>query len=100
MRVQDVVARWGGEEFLILLPDTTLDEAMDIAERLRSTVDSSAVEIPSGTLHITFSGGVSSSTTTRSVDALCKIADQALYVAKETRNRVLSQDAIPVSEIA
>jgi diguanylate cyclase (GGDEF)-like protein len=98
MRVQDVVARWGGEEFLILLPDTTLDEAVEIAERLRFLVDSSSVETPSEPLHITFSGGVSSSTTTRSVDELCKIADQALYIAKETRNRVVSQNVIPASE--
>lgn len=100
VRVQDVVARWGGEEFLVLLPDTTLDEAMEIAERLRSIVDSSYVQIPSKPLHITFSGGVSSSITTRSVDELCKIADQALYIAKETRNRVLSQEVIPEGEMA
>jgi diguanylate cyclase (GGDEF)-like protein len=100
MRVQDVVARWGGEEFLILLPDTSLEEAMQIAERLRAIVESSAVEIPSGILKITFSGGVACSATSREVNQLCKIADQALYLAKEIRNRVVSQDAIPVVEMA
>lgn len=95
MRVQDVVARWGGEEFLILLPDTLLEEAMEIAERLRSTIASFAVEFPSGSLQITFSAGVSSSTTSRSVDKLYKVADQALYIAKQTRNRVVSQEDIP-----
>jgi diguanylate cyclase (GGDEF)-like protein len=98
MRIQDVVARWGGEEFLILLPDTLLEEAVKIAERLRSTVDSSRFEFPSGTLHITFSAGVSSSTTSRNVNQLCKIADQALYIAKQTRNQVVSQEAIPAVE--
>jgi len=99
MRIQDVVARWGGEEFLILLPDTTLDEAIQIAERLREIVARSAIETPSGTLQITFSGGVACSTTSREVHQLCKIADQALYIAKETRNQVLSQDAIPAGEL-
>lgn len=99
MRVQDVVARWGGEEFLILLPDTLLEEAMEIAERLRSTIASSTVQFPSGSLQITFSAGVSSSTTSRSVDKLYKIADQALYIAKHTRNRVVSQEDIPVKPV-
>jgi diguanylate cyclase (GGDEF)-like protein len=98
--VQDVVARWGGEEFLILLPDTSLEEAMQIADRVRQIVEMSVIEIPYGTLQITFSGGVSCSTSSREVSHLCKIADQALYIAKETRNRVLSQDAIPAVEMA
>lgn len=100
MRVQDVVARWGGEEFLILLPDTSLEEAERIAERLRAIVEIAVVEIPSGNLQITFSGGVACSTTSREVKHLCKVADQALYLAKETRNQVLSQKAIPMNEMA
>ena len=99
MRVQDMVARWGGEEFLILLPDTRLDEAMQIAERLRAVIDSSQIEIPTGEIHITFSAGVSNSTTSRDVDRLCKVADQALYIAKETRNQVISQEAIPAEAV-
>ncbi|MCP4363437.1 MAG: GGDEF domain-containing protein, partial [Chloroflexi bacterium] len=98
LRVQDAVARWGGEEFLVLLPDTLLEEAMQIAERLRSTVASSVIEIPSGSLQIAFSGGVATSTASRSVDQLYKIADQVLYVAKQTRNRVVSQDALSAIE--
>ena len=99
MRVQDMVARWGGEEFLILLPDTKLDEAVQIAERLRATVDASKIESPADTIHITFSAGVANSTTSRDVSRLCKVADQALYIAKETRNTVKSQEAIPAEAI-
>ncbi|MCP4356547.1 MAG: GGDEF domain-containing protein [Chloroflexi bacterium] len=98
LRVQDAVARWGGEEFLVLLSDTLLEEAMQIAERLRSTVASSVIEIPSGSLQIAFSGGVATSAVSRSVDQLYKIADRALYVAKRTRNRIVSQDALPAIE--
>jgi diguanylate cyclase (GGDEF)-like protein len=94
MRVQDVVARWGGEEFLILLPDTPLDEATQIADRLRSSVASTPVETPSGTLKITFSAGISCSSSSQDVNELCKIADLALYAAKETRNKVVSQEAL------
>ncbi|MBT3315235.1 MAG: GGDEF domain-containing protein [Anaerolineae bacterium] len=99
MRMQDVVARWGGEEFLILLPDTLLEEARQIAERLRSTISSFVIDIPSGTLQITFSAGVSSSTESRSVDKLYKVADQALYIAKQTRNQVVSQEDIPAEPV-
>ena len=72
---------------------------MQIAERLRIVIDSSQIEIPTGAIHITFSAGVSNSTTSRDVSRLCKVADQALYIAKETRNTVTSQKAIPAEAV-
>jgi diguanylate cyclase (GGDEF)-like protein len=96
LRVQDIVARWGGEEFLILLPDTSLHEALEIAERLRIKIESTPVDSSPVPIQITFSAGVSNSKPNRNVDQLCKVADQALYLAKQTRNRVVSQDAIAV----
>jgi len=98
LRAQDIVARWGGEEFLILLPVTPIDQALQIAERLRKLVASSDVELPDVIIRVTFSAGISSSTTNRDVKDLCKVADQALYIAKETRNRVVTQDLILESE--
>ena len=97
LRVQDIVARWGGEEFLILLPDTSLDEAMEIAERLRALVEESIVGGTPILLSISFSAGVSNSKTNRNVNELCKVADQALYIAKQKRNRIASQDEIRIS---
>ena len=95
LRTQDVIARWGGEEFLILLPVTPLDEATQIAERLREMVASSNVDIPGELISVTFSAGISSSAKNRDVKDLCKVADQALYIAKETRNRVVTQNMVP-----
>ncbi len=89
IREQDVVSRWGGEEFLVLLPATGLDEALEVAERLRQTIESSDAPSPTQPLKITFSGGVACSKWHENVDDLCKAADQALYRAKQTRNRVL-----------
>lgn len=97
LRVHDIIARWGGEEFLILLPDTSLDEALETAERLRLAVEKSTIEGTPTQLHVTFSGGVATSKTNRNVNQLCKIADQALYIAKQTRNRIVSQDEVPAS---
>jgi diguanylate cyclase (GGDEF)-like protein len=92
LRLQDVVARWGGEEFLILLPDTPVDEAVRIADRLRVLIASEQVDLASEAIHVTFSAGIASSTLNRDVRHLCQVADQALYEAKQTRNRVISLD--------
>lgn len=99
LRVQDTVARWGGEEFLILLPDTNLEQATEIAERLRLLVEQTLIPNVPVPLHITFSGGVATSKDNRPVDALCKVADQALYIAKQTRNCITSQTEIPADEM-
>lgn len=98
IREQDVVSRWGGEEFLVLLPATGLDEALEVAERLRQTIESSAAPNPTQPLKITFSAGVACSKWHENVDELCKAADQALYRAKQTRNRVLSEKNSPFED--
>ena len=93
-RLEDTISRWGGEEFLILLPATALDEAVRVAERMREQVESTAFTFKDITAKLTFSAGVSCSREFPDVDELCKIADQALYIAKRTRNRVVSQNQL------
>lgn len=95
LRVQDIVARWGGEEFLVLLPDTSLEESIRMADRLRVLVEKSSTDGLPVPLQLTFSAGVANSKTNRNVDQLCKVADRALYIAKQTRNQVVSQDDLP-----
>jgi len=97
LRVQDIVARWGGEEFLILLPDTSLEEALEIAERLRAAVANTPIPDAPVPLKVTFSGGIANSKMNRDVNLLCKVADRALYVAKQTRNRIVSEQDISAS---
>ena len=98
LRVQDVIARWGGEEFLILLPDTTLETGLEIGERLRSEIATEKVATETGELRITFSAGVANSNKTREVGELCKIADKALYLAKQTRNTIASDKDVLEAE--
>jgi two-component system cell cycle response regulator len=90
LRTSDQVSRYGGEEFLILLPDTPLPEARLIAERVRQAVASTPVATRAGNLDITLSLGVASSTEAGlSRDSLLAAADEALYRAKAGgRNRV------------
>ncbi len=91
----DPVGRYGGEEFMLLLPGTALDSAVTFAERVRHAVEQHEFTYEGGSLKRTGSFGVSGWPHPRisSCDALVKAADDALYVAKETgRNRVTRFD--------
>ena len=91
----DRVGRYGGEEFLLILPGTVLDAAVTFAERLREKVESHTFSYEGGSLCRTMSCGVASAPHPKVKDqeALVRAADDALYVAKETgRNRVVRYD--------
>ena len=95
-RPGDFVARWGGEEFVVLLPNTDMDGAMNIAERIRLNVSNAVIPCADGTAtSVTVSIGVKTlapgQKSTR--ESLIADADKALYTAKETgRNRVCYSD--------
>jgi len=94
-RTSDRIARMGGEEFAVLLPQTSLEDAYTIAERMRKSVLDLRiphVDSPSGNV-VTISAGVSGSSGTTSPDELIAEADRALYRAKALgRNRVERSD--------
>jgi diguanylate cyclase (GGDEF)-like protein len=94
LRTVDIIGRIGGEEFAILLPETDLGEASEIAERLREIIAGSEVILEAGLpLHFTVSIGVASlKEKEANLDILLSLADKALYQAKESgRNRVCVQ---------
>jgi diguanylate cyclase (GGDEF)-like protein/PAS domain S-box-containing protein len=101
LRVFDAIGRFGGEEFVILLPETTIEEATAIADRLRSAVENIVVITPKGKAEITISLGLTCYQPDKPIllDQLIGQADQALYSAKETgRNRLAVyqyQEALP-----
>ena len=91
LRDYDAVGRVGGEEFLLLLPGCTADEARVIAERAREAIASAPIELPSGSLPMSMSLGVASTMGRPKGDAmaLLEAADAALYRAKANgRNQV------------
>ena len=103
VRPYDLVGRWGGEEFLLVLPGTTLEEARQVAERVREGVAQAAIETPSGTtLQIHISAGVASSLPHARVkmDTLLLEADQALLVAKRSGRNQVQVAGIPSDEQA
>jgi two-component system cell cycle response regulator len=91
LRSTDVVGRWGGEEFLVVLPQTDLDGAVALAERVRQAVEYASSEAEgAGPVSITLSIGVAAlGGALATADALVEAADGALYEAKGAgRNRV------------
>lgn len=86
VRQSDVAVRWGGEEFLVILPDCELDAAVALAERIRQNVGDEAI---SGVRSLTVSIGVAKLDSRESVIQALERVDLALYRAKrEGRNRV------------
>src|SRR6185312_15487616 len=98
----DRVGRYGGEEFVLLLPGTVLDAAVTFAERIRACVEKREFTYGDGqTLHRTMSCGVAAwpHPLVADQEALIKAADDALYVAKETgRNRIVRFDSREFNE--
>ena len=91
----DRVGRYGGEEFMLLLPGTVLDAAVTFAERVRKRIEGNTFTFPEGTLTRTSSFGVAGwpHPKIEHADDLVRTADDALYVAKETgRNKVVRFD--------
>ncbi len=89
MRPHDLLVRYGGEEFAILLPDTPIEEAVTIAERLRATVAANQMRRDEVAFGITISIGIAPIRAEGRLDDFFGAADRALYRAKETgRNRV------------
>lgn len=85
-RNTDIVARWGGEEFILMLPQTSIDEAFLVGEKLRATIEKHKFKDVN---HITCSIGVSQFHKNEERDSLFKRVDEALYKAKNSgRNKV------------
>jgi diguanylate cyclase (GGDEF)-like protein len=90
IREGDVLARWGGEEFIVFLPGTSHQEAMLLAERLRAEIAEVRVSHATGDTSVTASIGVAAKESTHTtLDALIASADGCLYQSKQLgRNRV------------
>lgn len=91
LRTTDTLARWGGEEFLLLMPDTLLDEALAVIARMARRVDALRFPAIDLDLRLTFSAGVAASRPNERFDSAIQRADEAMYRAKANgRNCVLA----------
>lgn len=90
LRKSDYVFRFGGEEFVILLPNTSLKEAVELAERIRKSLENTPLIYEGKEIKITASFGVKEVKPDEPVDKIIKEADEKLYKAKESgRNKVI-----------
>ncbi len=102
----DVVARLGGEEFVVLMPGITIDEAEAAAQRLCRSIEAQVVEVDGTLIHYTISAGVATMEEgVEGVDELLERADRAMYAAKKHgRNRVERwvaprEEAVPLQAV-
>jgi diguanylate cyclase (GGDEF)-like protein len=94
LRMPDKVGRYGGEEFLIIFPHTTLAQARKIADRIRVSVGKHRIAVDDTRLQLTISLGVTQFQRGEDLEQFLSRADRALYQAKEAgRNRVITQKA-------
>jgi diguanylate cyclase (GGDEF)-like protein len=93
IRQGDVLARLAGDEFVLLLPNATLDVAVEVASRLRKRVTTQPVNTSGGLIPVTLSVGVAErGPHITTVESLIQAADQAMYLAKGSgRNRVMTK---------
>ncbi len=94
LRTPDIPARWGGEEFVVALPNTDLAGAALAAERLRAAVAEAGIRHGSADIPVTISIGVSALDGGETLEALTERADQAMYAAK-----VKGRNCVVVSEV-
>lgn len=104
VRSQDLAARYGGEEFTVLLNETRKEDAMTVADRIRSRIEQYDFNYENQHVKVTISVGVSTFDTVENPVTLPKVlvdqADQALYVSKRSgRNRVTFADPKLISEV-
>jgi len=89
LRASDVLGRWGGDEFLVILPGITKDILADTSERCRALVARSTVPVEGSQIQLTISVGAAMDAPGDSVESLLKRADQHLYCSKQSgRNRI------------
>jgi diguanylate cyclase (GGDEF)-like protein len=89
LRTHDAVARWGGEEFLVLLPESSFETALETAERMRRAIEVESICFCGHDLSVTMTFGVALTVVGETLDACITRADMALYQGKhQGRNRV------------
>ena len=100
LRRGDICARMGGEEFLVICPNTDVEGAWYAAERIRTTIEANHIKFGDFDGHVTVSLGIGpGNDRAGSIDELLKIADRAVYVSKGSgRNRATLGFPAPGSE--
>lgn len=93
LRAQDILARWGGEEFVCLFPETEVEGAKHAAEKIRAAVETHCHECSDASVSVTVTLGVCMYDGSCSIEECIRRADSALYIGKDRgRNQVVMSD--------
>lgn len=91
LRAGDIAGRWGGDEFLVILPHTDLTGGLELAERIRGVMASDGIEAGGTDIRVTVSGGCALGAVGDSADAVLDLADNCLYEVKVAgRNQIVT----------
>ncbi|PFH82604.1 sensor domain-containing diguanylate cyclase [Bacillus sp. AFS088145] len=92
IRASDILGRWGGEEFILILPGTGYKQAMELAERLRQQIENHPYEVMGNLIPVTVTFGVSVYNEENGVQESIDRADQAMYKGKQNgKNQVIGE---------
>ncbi len=96
LRENDVLSRWGGDEFVIMLPESNQEATLHVANRLQQSIAENPLRFADQEIMLSISAGVAfSDEKIRTLDELFRTADKALYQAKESgRNRIMTQQLV------
>ena len=95
LRVTDIVARWGGEEFLILLPKTNIEQGFTVAENIRKTIANCTINYDGIEHNVTSTLGIASYSQHSNFEETIQLADKALYKGKRLgRNQVVRVEGL------
>lgn len=95
LRVTDTVARWGGEEFLVLLPKTNIEQGVTVAEIIRKAIADRSINHDGVEHRVTSTLGIASYSTDSNFEETLQLADKALYKGKQQgRNQVVTIDGL------
>jgi diguanylate cyclase (GGDEF)-like protein len=93
-RSSDIVSRWGGEEFVALLPHVDAEQLKNVAEKIRLLVEKSSISVEGRNIEVTISIGATLAHKNDTADTLIKRADELMYKSKsEGRNRLSMEDS-------
>ncbi|NBC29246.1 MAG: diguanylate cyclase, partial [Spirochaetes bacterium] len=96
VRAQDQVGRWGGEEFVVFVPETESDGALVLAEKLRSAIAGEDIRTDSGAIPVTITLGIAGGGKGSDITEVINAADDALYEGKRNgRNQAVYRDPTP-----
>lgn len=99
LRASDLACRWGGEEFVVVLPNTGKERAAEVAGRIRLRIAESPIVISGATINLTVSIGVAEARQSDSVQSLFDRGDERLYLAKDAgRNKVYTESDTEAGE--